>query len=47
MQFFTNALFYCSQISNYANIIFMALFISIVATGILEMQWGRCWYTWL
>lgn len=28
------------QISNYAGIIFMALFISIAATGILEMQWG-------
>lgn len=40
MVFLTNALFYCSQISNYASIIFMALFISIAATGILEMQWG-------
>ncbi|KAJ6709176.1 X-BOX TRANSCRIPTION FACTOR-RELATED [Salix koriyanagi] len=29
------------QISNYASIIFMALFISIAATGILEMQWGH------
>ncbi|KHN41284.1 Cellulose synthase A catalytic subunit 6 [UDP-forming] [Glycine soja] len=28
------------HISNYASIIFMALFISIAATGILEMQWG-------
>ena len=28
------------QISNYASLIFMALFISIAATGILEMQWG-------
>ena len=32
--------FFSSQISNYASIIFMALFISIAATGILEMQWG-------
>lgn len=28
------------QISNYASIIFLALFMSIAATGILEMQWG-------
>ncbi|KAF7840058.1 cellulose synthase A catalytic subunit 6 [UDP-forming]-like isoform X1 [Senna tora] len=28
------------QISNYASLVFMALFISIAATGILEMQWG-------
>lgn len=28
------------QISNYASIIFMALFLSIAVTGILEMQWG-------
>ena len=34
-------LFYDVQISNYASIIFMALFISIAATGALEMQWGR------
>lgn len=29
------------QISNYASIVFMALFVSIASTGILEMQWGR------
>ncbi|KAK4336545.1 hypothetical protein RND71_044147 [Anisodus tanguticus] len=29
------------QISNYACIIFISLFISIAATGILEMQWGN------
>jgi len=28
------------QISNYASLVFMGLFISIAATGILEMQWG-------
>ncbi|KAL0300814.1 UNVERIFIED_CONTAM: Cellulose synthase A catalytic subunit [UDP-forming] [Sesamum radiatum] len=28
------------QISNYASIVFMGLFISIAATSILEMQWG-------
>ncbi|KAK4356153.1 hypothetical protein RND71_025124 [Anisodus tanguticus] len=28
------------EISNYACIIFISLFISIAATGILEMQWG-------
>ncbi|KAF7834193.1 cellulose synthase A catalytic subunit 6 [UDP-forming] [Senna tora] len=28
------------QISNYASLVFMALFISIATTGILEMQWG-------
>lgn len=28
------------QISNYASIVFISLFISIAATGILEMQWG-------
>ncbi|KAG5062484.1 hypothetical protein AAZX31_02G076100 [Glycine max] len=32
--------FIVPEISNYASIIFMALFISIAATGILEMQWG-------
>lgn len=32
--------FIIPEISNYASIIFMALFISIAATGILEMQWG-------
>ncbi|WKA10935.1 hypothetical protein VitviT2T_028478 [Vitis vinifera] len=33
--------FIVPEISNYASIIFMALFISIAATGVLEMQWGR------
>ncbi|EYU31127.1 hypothetical protein MIMGU_mgv1a000549mg [Erythranthe guttata] len=33
--------FIVPEISNYAGIIFMALFISIAATGILEMQWGK------
>ncbi|GFS37494.1 cellulose synthase 6 [Actinidia rufa] len=28
------------EISNYASIVFMALFISIAATSIIEMQWG-------
>ncbi|KAL0424462.1 UNVERIFIED_CONTAM: putative cellulose synthase A catalytic subunit [UDP-forming] [Sesamum radiatum] len=32
--------FIVPEISNYASIVFMALFISIAATGILEMQWG-------
>ncbi|KAI3461973.1 hypothetical protein Pfo_018636 [Paulownia fortunei] len=32
--------FIVPEISNYASIIFMALFISIAVTGILEMQWG-------
>ncbi|KAF2284326.1 hypothetical protein GH714_020513 [Hevea brasiliensis] len=32
--------FIVPEISNYAGIVFMALFISIAATGILEMQWG-------
>ncbi|XP_006351001.1 cellulose synthase A catalytic subunit 5 [UDP-forming] [Solanum tuberosum] len=32
--------FIVPEISNYASIIFIALFISIAATGILEMQWG-------
>ncbi|KAB2597232.1 cellulose synthase A catalytic subunit 2-like [Pyrus ussuriensis x Pyrus communis] len=32
--------FIVPEISNYASIIFMALFIYIAATGILEMQWG-------
>uniref|UniRef100_A0A2P2IIK1 Cellulose synthase n=1 Tax=Rhizophora mucronata TaxID=61149 RepID=A0A2P2IIK1_RHIMU len=32
--------FIVPSISNYASIIFMALFISIAATSILEMQWG-------
>ncbi|KAK4277933.1 hypothetical protein QN277_015852 [Acacia crassicarpa] len=32
--------FIVPEISNYASVIFMALFISIAATGILEMQWG-------
>ncbi|XP_068658979.1 cellulose synthase A catalytic subunit 5 [UDP-forming]-like isoform X1 [Aristolochia californica] len=33
--------FIVPEISNYASIVFMALFISIAATGILEMQWGH------
>ncbi|CAI9771412.1 unnamed protein product [Fraxinus pennsylvanica] len=32
--------FIVPEISNYASIVFMSLFISIAATGILEMQWG-------
>ncbi|PNT35577.3 hypothetical protein POPTR_005G087500v4 [Populus trichocarpa] len=32
--------FIVPEISNYASIVFIALFISIAATGILEMQWG-------
>ncbi|KAG4984077.1 hypothetical protein AAZX31_10G211800 [Glycine max] len=32
--------FIVPEISNYASIIFMALFISIAVTSILEMQWG-------
>ncbi|KAK1371592.1 Cellulose synthase [Heracleum sosnowskyi] len=32
--------FIIPEISNYGNIIFLALFISIAATSILEMQWG-------
>ncbi|XP_031093607.1 cellulose synthase A catalytic subunit 2 [UDP-forming]-like isoform X2 [Ipomoea triloba] len=32
--------FIVPEISNYGSIIFMAMFISIAATGILEMQWG-------
>ncbi|XP_043715655.1 cellulose synthase A catalytic subunit 2 [UDP-forming]-like isoform X1 [Telopea speciosissima] len=32
--------FIIPEISNYASIVFMALFLSIAATGILEMQWG-------
>ncbi|XP_057971819.1 cellulose synthase A catalytic subunit 2 [UDP-forming]-like isoform X2 [Malania oleifera] len=32
--------FIVPEISNYASLVFMALFISIAATGILEMQWG-------
>nr|AGV22110.1 cellulose synthase 8 [Betula luminifera] len=33
--------FIVPEISNYASLIFIALFISIAATGILEMQWGH------
>ncbi|KAF6163694.1 hypothetical protein GIB67_036154 [Kingdonia uniflora] len=33
--------FIIPEISNYATIVFMALFISIFITGVLEMQWGR------
>ncbi|XP_042493386.1 cellulose synthase A catalytic subunit 2 [UDP-forming]-like [Macadamia integrifolia] len=32
--------FIIPEISNYASIVFMALFLSIAATGVLEMQWG-------
>ncbi|XP_034689702.1 cellulose synthase A catalytic subunit 2 [UDP-forming]-like [Vitis riparia] len=32
--------FIVPEISNYASIVFMALFISIAATGIIEMRWG-------
>ncbi|KAE9446612.1 hypothetical protein C3L33_21493, partial [Rhododendron williamsianum] len=32
--------FIVPEISNYASIVFMALFLSIAATSILEMQWG-------
>ncbi|CAE6093284.1 unnamed protein product [Arabidopsis arenosa] len=33
--------FIVPEISNYASILFMALFGSIAVTGILEMQWGK------
>ncbi|CAN6810521.1 unnamed protein product [Brassica oleracea] len=33
--------FIVPEISNYASILFMALFASIAVTGILEMQWGK------
>ncbi|KZV16530.1 cell synthase A catalytic subunit 2 [Dorcoceras hygrometricum] len=33
--------FIVPEISNYASILFMALFISIAVTSILEIQWGR------
>ncbi|XP_040997086.1 cellulose synthase A catalytic subunit 2 [UDP-forming]-like [Juglans microcarpa x Juglans regia] len=33
--------FMVPEISNYASLIFVALFVSIAATSILEMQWGR------
>ncbi|XP_039026220.1 cellulose synthase A catalytic subunit 2 [UDP-forming]-like isoform X2 [Hibiscus syriacus] len=32
--------FIVPEISNYASLVFMLLFISIAVTGILEMQWG-------
>ncbi|KAL1067059.1 hypothetical protein V6Z11_D12G104400 [Gossypium hirsutum] len=32
--------FIVPEISNYAGVVFMALFVSIAVTGILEMQWG-------
>lgn len=32
--------FIVPEISNYAGVIFIALFVSIAVTGILEMQWG-------
>ncbi|KAK9943837.1 hypothetical protein M0R45_009432 [Rubus argutus] len=33
--------FIVPEISNYASIVFMALFLSIAATSVLEMQWGH------
>ncbi|XP_013611243.1 PREDICTED: cellulose synthase A catalytic subunit 6 [UDP-forming]-like [Brassica oleracea var. oleracea] len=33
--------FIVPEISNYASILFMALFSSIAVTGVLEMQWGK------
>ncbi|ERN08733.1 cellulose synthase A catalytic subunit 2 [UDP-forming] [Amborella trichopoda] len=33
--------FIIPELSNYASIVFMALFICIAATGVLEMQWGH------
>ncbi|KAK1371332.1 Cellulose synthase [Heracleum sosnowskyi] len=33
--------FIVPEISNYASILFMAMFMSIAITSILEMQWGR------
>lgn len=33
--------FIVPEISNYAAFVFMALFLAIAVTGILEMQWGR------
>ncbi|CAI0396177.1 unnamed protein product [Linum tenue] len=33
--------FIVPSISNYASIVFMGLFISIAATSIMEMQWGK------
>lgn len=33
--------FIIPEISNYASLVFMALFLSIAATGVLEMQWGH------
>ncbi|XP_031479307.1 cellulose synthase A catalytic subunit 5 [UDP-forming]-like [Nymphaea colorata] len=33
--------FIVPEISNYASIIFIALFVCIIATGVLEMQWGK------
>ncbi|CAN6438858.1 unnamed protein product [Victoria cruziana] len=33
--------FIVPEISNYASIIFIALFLCIIATGALEMQWGK------
>ncbi|KAB2603505.1 cellulose synthase A catalytic subunit 2-like [Pyrus ussuriensis x Pyrus communis] len=33
--------FIVPEISNYASILFMALFLSIAATSVLEMQWGH------
>ncbi|KAL8132955.1 cellulose synthase A catalytic subunit 5 [UDP-forming]-like [Apium graveolens] len=33
--------FIVPEISNYASLVFMAMFLSIAITSILEMQWGR------
>ncbi|GER34053.1 cellulose synthase [Striga asiatica] len=33
--------FIVPEISNYASLVFMALFVSIAVTGVLEMRWGR------
>ncbi|KAL8110427.1 hypothetical protein AgCh_026226 [Apium graveolens] len=33
--------FIVPEISNYASLVFMAMFLSIAVTSILEMQWGR------
>ncbi|CAN6452580.1 unnamed protein product [Victoria cruziana] len=33
--------FIIPEVSNYGSIFFIALFLCIIATGVLEMQWGR------
>ncbi|XP_031499499.1 cellulose synthase A catalytic subunit 6 [UDP-forming]-like [Nymphaea colorata] len=33
--------FIIPEVSNYGSIIFISLFLCIIATGVLEMQWGR------